>query len=553
MASTFKAANTSFSIPSGGDVFIPKNPQGIAPTVYIRDGNNFYAYPLSQLVKPYNRGGNVYFTDSSGNEISVGNAGQVWEEAIKIFNQQTGLDYYNLTQQNIGDVEAAARSTGGVKSISSIDQYLQVQEQAQPGGDIDISQGQTFNQATGELISPTDEVIGSTAGATGQADQPAQAPEGNTIGASLNNQTGIANLPNLQPGDSGDNVKTLQAYLIGMGYPIADGITGYFGPQTQAALTQFQTANGIETAGNPGYFGPRTKTFLSSGVPPTSAPDTTQQPTSGTGTDTGGTSIPEGSDAGPVEPDPDVTYEEDISLDEILAASNLSDDQKEMIRQIYGTISTNDEQNAARIAQNIAQAMEFSNPYFKAQARIALDALTRGIAAQDTDLATREQQLSNTLNDLREDIAAGKDLLSFEEARDLREVERNYQSQLRDTRQNLAASGFTSSSRRARQEDILNETTGDIRESTTRAFGERRRGLNESLERGERDTAAEIERLSELAQRGKLKLFREAEQTVGSGNLPALPGLQPLGDISGSLQREQAKDALSYAGNSFAF
>jgi peptidoglycan hydrolase-like protein with peptidoglycan-binding domain len=61
----------------------------------------------------------------------------------------------------------------------------------------------------------------------------------------------------LTMGASGAEVTALQKFLIGKGHTIAAGATGYFGGQTQAALSAFQSANGISPAA--GYFGPVTR------------------------------------------------------------------------------------------------------------------------------------------------------------------------------------------------------------------------------------------------------------------------------------------------------
>ena len=58
----------------------------------------------------------------------------------------------------------------------------------------------------------------------------------------------------------GADVTTLQNFLMTQGMTIPAGATGYFGPQTQAALIQFQLANDIAPA--VGYFGPITRAFI---------------------------------------------------------------------------------------------------------------------------------------------------------------------------------------------------------------------------------------------------------------------------------------------------
>lgn len=61
-------------------------------------------------------------------------------------------------------------------------------------------------------------------------------------------------------GSSGSAVSALQQWLISKGFTIPDGPTGYYGPQTQAAVAAFQQAAGVDTSGGGvGTFGPRTR------------------------------------------------------------------------------------------------------------------------------------------------------------------------------------------------------------------------------------------------------------------------------------------------------
>lgn len=57
---------------------------------------------------------------------------------------------------------------------------------------------------------------------------------------------------NLQQGQSGPEVKQLQNFLIGQGLSIPSGPTGYFGNETKAALSQWQSSVGISPS-TPGY------------------------------------------------------------------------------------------------------------------------------------------------------------------------------------------------------------------------------------------------------------------------------------------------------------
>ena len=53
----------------------------------------------------------------------------------------------------------------------------------------------------------------------------------------------------LYQGIQGDDVKTLQALLIGKGYLSPTSITGFFGPLTKQAVQKFQCEQGIVCSG----------------------------------------------------------------------------------------------------------------------------------------------------------------------------------------------------------------------------------------------------------------------------------------------------------------
>lgn len=66
-------------------------------------------------------------------------------------------------------------------------------------------------------------------------------------------------------GATGPHVKALQQALIARGIGIASGATGFFGPQTQAAVAAFQRAQGWSGAMADGIPGPRTLQLLGAG------------------------------------------------------------------------------------------------------------------------------------------------------------------------------------------------------------------------------------------------------------------------------------------------
>jgi len=74
---------------------------------------------------------------------------------------------------------------------------------------------------------------------------------------------------NLQPGQTGPEVKKLQDFLASKGLmtpqPVATG-PGIYGPQTTAAVKKFQEISGVDNTSGPGFWGPRTIAKASGGA-----------------------------------------------------------------------------------------------------------------------------------------------------------------------------------------------------------------------------------------------------------------------------------------------
>lgn len=245
---------------------------------------------------------------------------------------------------------------------------------------------------------------------------------------------------------------------------------------------------------------------------------------------------------------------EDVEFDKLIDQSDLPDDIKQIARATFSAISTNDLDYAKRLVEGIGQAAKFADPYFKAQTRLVIDALERGFQETESDLEFNEQRLSRQLEDLKKDTQEGLENLGIEEQQELASLERELTETLDATREEMAMTGFTSSSKRVKKEQLTQDVYGDLRETKTRNFAIKRRGLRDELTREQRDTALEAERLRELAREGKLKLLREAEEKAGSDALKGidLGGLAPLRGITGSLQNERAKEIADLA-SSFVF
>lgn len=231
----------------------------------------------------------------------------------------------------------------------------------------------------------------------------------------------------------------------------------------------------------------------------------------------------------------------------------LSAGDQKAVSAVFGAIAGNDKTQADRLSKAFSAASKINDPYFKQQLRLAQDAIERGYVSIDKEKEFEEKQIKNRLEDLRADFDKRRGFLNAEEASVMRDIERTYTENLGELQQNLAASGFGSSSIRLKKEGILEDATSDLRESTNRKFGFEQDTLRDNFNRSSRDSRAELRRLEELTKENKLDFLRTAEAKVGTDNLPRLSGApKPLGKIYGSLPEEKLQNTID-AAKSFVF
>lgn len=252
-------------------------------------------------------------------------------------------------------------------------------------------------------------------------------------------------------------------------------------------------------------------------------------------------------------PDVVTPTNDDSPLLQSEAFNSLPEDQQEAVRQVYSIIAENNIDQAERLKAAFETAAKISDPFFKQQILLARDAIDRGFVSITEEADYQERQLTDRLNDLRTDLEARKDFLNLEETAALKGIEREYGQNQKALRQSLAARGMSSSSERVERERLLDETTGDLRETTKRRFGVQKQEAENQLERGKRDTQKEMQRLAELTKSKQVDLFREAEATLGTTGLDGLGGLgtdiDPIGGITGDIKQKQTSDIIQGAQN----
>jgi|ERR1041385_2569281 hypothetical protein len=306
-----------------------------------------------------------------------------------------------------------------------------------------------------------------------------------------------------------------------------------FYPDTQTATTPTPTGTQGEVLAT---LAPTTNTEVSSGnytVTPATSPTTSTSPTTPPTTTT-----PEAQQA---------IQMTDQQFQQLLNSTSLTDDQKAALKAVYNAASTHDQEQYQQLVSAFQSATQFSDPYFKAQVRLALDALDRSFNGIEGDLSYNSTKLQSALADLQRDIASSKDFLSFQQLQELKGLERAYTKQLDTTRDNMATRGFTQSSVRSKAEQLLSDTFGDLRESSNRSFTQQNQNLTNQLTDAQQNTQSEIQRLQQLAAEGKLDLVHKAEAQLGTSNLPTTYQQYELGGVSGDLARQQTADALSFA------
>lgn len=243
----------------------------------------------------------------------------------------------------------------------------------------------------------------------------------------------------------------------------------------------------------------------------------------------------------------DTNIQTDQQFTDWLNSQNLSADQKQAINAIYHAVSTNDANYAQKISQAMATAATYSDPYFKAQVSLVTDALARSLSSKEGDLQFQETQLSNTLNDIKQQIASSKDYLSFQQNQELQDLARKYSVQLESTQNDLAARGFTSSSNRTNAEKLLSDANSGMVESTNRSFANQVGQLDAKDAQATRDTALQVANLQRLTEAGKLDALRSAESQTGTNTLSNLGYTGLLGGVGGEIPAAQTKDQLNFA------
>ena len=504
------------------------------PTIYKIPGQNLeYTLPaVNEIFKQRgNTGGEAFVLTPQGRQIiNFNELGKLtergktttngWElEGLgrEYFRQQTGINFDSLPEYN--DLSKLERL--GFKNIGTLTDLSSLK-----------NLGPKINDTYSQVANPTNP--------HGYALE----KNGQNIFTSASLSQTLANAQKENPQYTNDQVDTIKAYQMGTGGPTfnPDGSLKSTGavPDSLLTATGIKPAQGTAIAQSVNQGGQGSSTqgggVLNEG-----------NSGSGSGGNTSGGTKFTSDQQKQIQ---NTQTAQDQALQTILNDPNLTDDQKEALKQMFGAISANDEERKKRLEAAFEAAGKISDPYFKQQLRLVNDELQRGFGSLDEDAMYKEKTMKNQLDDLRASTQSQGDYMDFQQNQELKKLDSYLTTQLEDTRQTLASRGFSDSTKRATAETLLKDSVGSLRESTNRQFAYNKENAQRNLVGAERDYRGELERLAQLTSRGKTATGREAESKVGSSNLPGLPGLTPLGDIAGSIPQQNLMDKLN-ATNSF--
>ena len=228
----------------------------------------------------------------------------------------------------------------------------------------------------------------------------------------------------------------------------------------------------------------------------------------------------------------------------------LTPDEQKYIVNYYNVLRLNDQENQDRLKKALNDAKAQADPYFAEQIRIAQSELLTALGEQKGDFASKQRDLQLRIDQIKEDLATGKERLSVDQQAELARQQRKYEVQLENLVESAAATGLTFSSKRAVAESRLATEQTDVVESTKREFQRRIEDLQIRASRGETEAQNLLKDYERVYGENVTKLVRTAEKELGTANLPTLPelpGVSPLGGVTGRFEEEKTKDILTRA------
>lgn len=234
-------------------------------------------------------------------------------------------------------------------------------------------------------------------------------------------------------------------------------------------------------------------------------------------------------------------------LSDIQYFNNLTPDLQQAAIFLNDKLNQADTEENKNIINQLEQAKNAAEPYFASQIRILEDALTRNLEATKFDYNSNKNLLETRIKEVEEDLRTKSEDLSIDKKAQLERLKRTYEVDLENLQTGIANAGLTYSTKRQTAESRLAENQRSLVEDTQRQYERNLRDLQTQARRGIKQGQTQLEELKTKYGMSATDILRKYETEIGTKNLPSLPeyGVEPLGNIFGSLAEERRREELS--------
>lgn len=222
--------------------------------------------------------------------------------------------------------------------------------------------------------------------------------------------------------------------------------------------------------------------------------------------------------------------------------NNLSADQQELVRYNFETGRADNKDSAKKLAESLDEATKQADPYWKSFLEIARDETIRAFSDTENEYKFQKDQLETKIAQISEDLVKNRDFYTLEQQSDLAKLKQSYEQQRDGVIEDAASKGLTFSTKREVPLKQLSEYNTNVVESTNRSYNKKLEDITTESNRGIQDAASRIAALDTEKKAKLTDVGREAEQKLGTENLPTLEGYSALGNISGDYYENKVKD-----------
>lgn len=245
----------------------------------------------------------------------------------------------------------------------------------------------------------------------------------------------------------------------------------------------------------------------------------------------------------------------DQAMKDILSDPLLTADQKSHLQTLGFAMATGDKAKFTQMLTAFEEASKFSDPYFKAQVNMSLDALKQSFLSRDSDLQFKQDQLHTALQKAQADYASSSEYNTLSHNQELQQYISALKNDLQANADSMAAAGFTSSSKNLDAQKIINDQNAGLVESSNMKYNYQKSTADAANTATLAGNVQQLQYYKDLAAQGKLADLRKTEAEVGSAALTdysKLAQLVPdssniLGGVGGSIPEAQVQDAASAA------